>query len=359
MPEYHELLTQTLGEESPEENIRLEAAIKLSDYLERIGFENVFSTANGRREFLLELDNHIFMRWLERINGLSRNIYSRSQELYGSGGTPSLLDPPRENKRWLLLQSLESSQRILSRGGDVEQQLEDVALLLGGAINYIHPFIDGNGRTSRIINFMLREDSTADCYRQMTQRLASCDGRKILYNNPETLTSFLNDGAHRKLLQFYEVENLPLIEPDLLIGEPVPDQALGHLSAEARSQARILSGYYDEFGAVACSLIMLKCKLLPEQVDLNEGVGNSVLIDPKNYFSKFNNEHIALAYGLQMQMLIERLLLFIHAIETPEQHPIVLNTRDKPSSIEIGATMTLKDYYQENINHNSQTCRAS
>lgn len=67
------------------------------------------------------------------------------------------MPPEPEDKQPLLEAALNGAKQVLSKEDDPNKGLEDASLIFSGAINYIHPFEDGNGRTSRIVGFLTKE----------------------------------------------------------------------------------------------------------------------------------------------------------------------------------------------------------
>lgn len=97
-----------------------------------------------------------FARWLITLNAKLRGINPALHDFDGEGvalGDPDTIGeedkyiehqpPNQEDKPELLTYVLQASQAL--------PNVQDAALLVAAAINQIHPFRDGNGKTSRLI----------------------------------------------------------------------------------------------------------------------------------------------------------------------------------------------------------------
>lgn len=152
-------------------------------------FEAVFSDEEHKREFIKNLSAEEFLQLLNGINGILRDKkkedWKMDGENVGVGGSVftglEYISPRQEDKAELLEKLLISVKEMSESGKD----LKDVALAISAAINAIHPFIDGNGRTSRFLYFILSENYTSeneDRIRRALSKSASFDGAEFNIN---------------------------------------------------------------------------------------------------------------------------------------------------------------------------------
>jgi hypothetical protein len=156
--------------------------------MERLGAEQLFNTPEDAKSYLETLNYEEFSSLLNRINGLERTIPTEKRKMDGSGyvqmsgtlfGKNVEHQPPRQSDREPLMQAaFEAAQNAPTP--------EDAALLLGLCINTIHPYEDGNGRTSRLVYTLLQHgyDGTPSDIALYSSLLRNTHGRQIVDLNP-------------------------------------------------------------------------------------------------------------------------------------------------------------------------------
>lgn len=161
---------------------RLTAAI---DFLKRIDVENIVENKEKKSAFIQNISFDEFNGLLLRINGILRKTPTTKREfnagpeleysvkLRTENGEVSYNPPPGSIKMTLLEDSLHALQRM-----DAKHDTYHGALMMGSAINAIHPFDDGNGRTARFISMLIA---------------SSKDNFVAHLSNPEVLQSFIEN----------------------------------------------------------------------------------------------------------------------------------------------------------------------
>jgi Fic/DOC family len=172
-------LTQTANIETLPHTVRL---------MERLGAEQFFDTPKDAKSYLETLNYTEFSSLLNRINGLERSIPTEKRKMDGYGyvemsgmlfGKNIEHQPPRQSDRGPLMQAaFEVAQNATTP--------EDAALLLGLCINAIHPYEDGNGRTSRLVYMLLQHgyNGTPSDIALYSSLLKNTGGRQIVDLNP-------------------------------------------------------------------------------------------------------------------------------------------------------------------------------
>lgn len=136
---------------------RTEQGQSLIHYLDKVHAERTLGKPGERQKFLSSLTTEEGIDWMTRINGIvmEKPISQRAMDgasyvaLQGMGQTAADYIPPRPERRLQLMKEIIEAIKDIS-------DPKDQAYALGIAINLIHPFNDGNGRTSRIVSSLIR-----------------------------------------------------------------------------------------------------------------------------------------------------------------------------------------------------------
>jgi hypothetical protein len=260
MPEKFENIPQTIE--------RGERADYLVDFLDRINAENILSSEETKREFVKNISFEDFNGWIVRVNGMLRSIPIKERSLDGKDvalvpdpGQVSELEkavvgerkpeyPPREaDKEELLKEMFKLAQKMEAQGAS----LQDIALLFSSGINAIHPFMDGNGRTSRLLNYLVNTDYTGSKEQaDFLKKLLGEKGRLLVNIDPgdakDSVTNYilcnqLNiDPENRNLPRELSQANSKEVEEK--IKEKVPQEVLP-------SFERYILDEEDDFGFFA------------------------------------------------------------------------------------------------------------
>jgi hypothetical protein len=182
------------------------------NFLKRIDFENIVEDNEKKDDFIKNISFDKFNDLLLRINGLLRDI-STSKREFNAGKEARYMaqikneegqviyNPPlTEDKIKLLHESLDALKRMIIKG-----ERYDGAVMMGAAINAIHPFEDGNGRTSRVISTLLA---------------SSKNEFKAIDPNPEIIQPlieiYLHDVTYNlKATRIKEIGNNEIIFPEM------------------------------------------------------------------------------------------------------------------------------------------------
>jgi hypothetical protein len=334
---------------SPAQDPSQRGQVQVTEWLDRNNAAELLAAPEARRQFILGLSNETFQQWLIDINGAVRGVEPQAGELDGVGvEVASMMPPEDEDKHALLGHTLDAAKQILTREQDPEASLEDVSLLLGGAINYIHPFNDGNGRTARIAGLLIREGydggSEAQAQVEAVSRNGN-DGRKVFQNAPAGITKWLNHAvAMRHKPEKASQWPVHIQIDDGVAGENIDEKVLEHINPTLRSALqRVLRD--PDFGHLAASKIMLERGVVPEGTEIQEYEGRSFAwTDADTYFAKFSDQDIEAMLQESRGMRYDRIMLFIAAMTDPESFSI-----ETPDS----HARNLRDYYADRVNNHS------
>jgi len=164
-------------------------------------FETVFSDEEHKREFLENLSAEEFSQLLNGLNGILRNKKKEDWEMDGETvalesmfwGTGYV--PPRQEDKSALLAEVLSSVKVMSQEG---RDLKDVALVVSASLNAIHPYLDANGRTSRMIYLLLTKGFNAETKKEF-QAVLSESGRDRVNIDPGLIQGEITDLIKKEL----------------------------------------------------------------------------------------------------------------------------------------------------------------
>lgn len=186
VPEEKPSLKNQLDPELSSRESRSEHAVSL---LSKLNADSVFDSPEHKEEFLKELTYDEIKRIGLLVNDVTRG--KKSSKDFDGGNVlvqgnmtadTSWVEylPPREADKNELLSLILTESRNLSP--------EDAGLLLGLGINAVHPFADGNGRSSRLMYTLLAEgyDGSPES-KERIQNILSEEGRKYVDLNPDRI----------------------------------------------------------------------------------------------------------------------------------------------------------------------------
>lgn len=138
-----------------------------------------FSNLENRIEFIESLSATDILDILRHINARMRDLIPREgQNSHDAGGyLPMLGTPPATEKPLAFKAGFETIQQYLTSSTDTnEEKLKGAGMAMEALIIWVHPFNDGNGRTSRFMAKFI-EDGTTDIDRLVAE---TADGNNRL-----------------------------------------------------------------------------------------------------------------------------------------------------------------------------------
>lgn len=158
--------------------------------MSRIRAEEVFANPEAIRSFIDDLQYPQFEGYLNRINGICREIGTNIRQMEGgayideniAGYSIGAYTPPAPGHiKPLMTKAFEALK--------TNRNTEQGATMLGLAINAIHPYNDGNGRTSRFAYSLLTRgyDGSSDDQSFYTDLLVNTEGQSIVDLNPRNV----------------------------------------------------------------------------------------------------------------------------------------------------------------------------
>lgn len=227
--------------------------------MDRLHGEEIFATPEVSKEFLDSLSFEEFTKWTDMLNGMAREIPAPQRGMKGTGhitetsflhGSGVAYRPPADSDRVpLMKEAFERSKKV--------SDSEKAGLLLAFTVNAVHPYDDGNGRTSRMLYSLLAHgyDGSLGDKEYFTSLLENTKGREVVDLNPSRqhidyvlANRMAKAAAAEKGLE----EPLPTYVFDgyngAFVNEQSPDQlTVGpNISSEAREKLHfvMMDGYF-------------------------------------------------------------------------------------------------------------------
>jgi len=318
---------------------RAERADYLVEFLDRINAERVLSSEETKRDFIENSSFDDFKAWIVRFNGMLRSIPIKERGLDGKDvalvPNPEQVNeyerafigerkpeyPPREaDKEELLEEIFELAQKMQEQGAD----LNDIALLFSSGINAIHPFEDGNGRTSRLLNYLVNTDYTGSKEQaDFLKKLLDDEGRLFINIDPgdakDAITNYIRshqlniDSNDRNLPR--DLSQVNSKEVTEKITTKVPQEIL------ADFQRHIL-GQEDDFGFFAVySFLQKKGKLADflTPVQNREGVLRRTDLRAADLIEKLEAGEFSEILEEYWRIKKESVSLLLHGIAEPQK----------------------------------------
>ena len=148
--------------------------------LEKLGLQERLKTPEERKKLFAGLTDEQYQKMLGYVNSLVRG--KKISYGYGHSAPPMLAVPPREMKDPLMRETFAAVREILAdESATPEVALRLAGLTMGGAVNYIHPYDDGNGRVGRLMHYLMefgteREGVTDDELRALIAKAPLYEG---------------------------------------------------------------------------------------------------------------------------------------------------------------------------------------
>lgn len=164
-------------------------------------FETIFFDEEHKREFIEDLSAEEFSQLLSGLNGILRD--KKKEDWKMDGETVALESmflgtgyvPPRQEEKPELLAEVLQTARAMSHEG---KSMEDIALLISSSLNAIHPYLDANGRTSRMIYLLLTKDLGEEGKKELRAVLSE-NGRDKVNIDPGLIQGEITDLIKKEL----------------------------------------------------------------------------------------------------------------------------------------------------------------
>jgi hypothetical protein len=127
-----------------------------------IASNEALSNGVTRRDFFEHMDEEDFLDMIQKVAALVRTGDDRHQQHFDGDSAGLMLHevPDQREKEALLRETWQTAQTFLhNRNLSDEEALEYSALTVAGGVLYSHPFTDGNGRTSRVLSYLMARGS--------------------------------------------------------------------------------------------------------------------------------------------------------------------------------------------------------
>jgi hypothetical protein len=270
--------------------------------MERLHAEEVFGFPKLSKEFLDSLSFDDFTRWTDMLNGIVREIPISKRGMNGSGhiiegndhlGYGVRYQPPAAADRTLLMREAFERTKAL-------KDPEIAGLELAFAVNAIHPYDDGNGRTGRMLYSLLARGyaGTDDDKAYYSAILENTKGRDIVNPDPSLvgIDKVLARRAHNKIVKERGInEPIPTYVLDGYNGafanEETPDQLAvsSDISVDARNKLHDV--LMDSPFVATTILTVVPFEQIAQYIKSYDG-GKRVAIDGDSFVASLSEEQI-------------------------------------------------------------------
>jgi hypothetical protein len=174
--------------EKTEEQARAETAEKVVSFLEKTEvYEKLEELLDGQKD---KISFEEFKDLLVRLNGIIRDIPIHERHFDGAQvhveGWMDTYKPPRQKDKEGLLERAYNSTDKVEEG--------DEKYLIPAVINAVHLFVDGNGRTARLLYQLLEKHKSKEEFLIVVEKAMKKDGRYDTFNvNPGLIASQIED----------------------------------------------------------------------------------------------------------------------------------------------------------------------
>lgn len=301
-----------------EKESRTEQAEKVVRFLDRINAFEYVKKILKDEEGVERPDFEQFKDFLTRINGIARDIPIRERRIDGDGvqlsGFVEDVVVPRHEDRENLLQYACEQSRLIDK--------DNLKYLLPAAINAVHLFADGNGRTSRAIHLLLRDYSSKEEFEGELKKALGEDGRFDSFD--------INPGLIGHNLQQEVLKNHGWI-----YNEEYPHGALGPIKAGIASvEVRVLEKEHPSYEA-ARELFKLAADngrqvLTAIYMEIGDEVSNlmseygdekTLLLSPKKTLQSLSPEQWQKITDNFYQLKKEQVETLVNIFTYPEEYP--------------------------------------
>ncbi len=157
---------------------RVTDSLTLLTGVERI-FDGVdLSSPVARADFLRNATVQSIESVLLQINALSRGL---AESEYDMGRLMTIATPELEDKQPLLQEAIDCAKIILDKG-DPQESFILATLAISSILQDIHPFKDGNGRTSRLFTYLMVFGGEQEDYAEKLSSIVnSRTGGRLIY----------------------------------------------------------------------------------------------------------------------------------------------------------------------------------
>lgn len=327
---------------------KLETGKKVFEFLDRTKFLDVRKSDEQFDEWLQKLSYEDYTNYLSRLNGILREVPIKKRAVDGSGvevsfgmeGDISYLPPSAEQKDGLMRESFAALKQIPDN--------EDRALLTYYALQAIHPYSDGNGRTGRLLHEIISEKGKDLTEEKLSEMLdhnkeghsGNGQGRDIFaekvlepkkayyYINREIAKDFLGGNFLDEYGEIYYSgsvgmgnvpENINIRKQEKDVAEKIiGENEVDNFSFAGLSILKLLQ---ENGKLISCRYEITR--LVHDSIVIPEDIGKKVLaINNKKFESELTEEDVKRLIEIHKDIKIRFIREIIDIFKNPDKHQI-------------------------------------
>lgn len=158
--------------EISDDDLRQKQVEKIVNFIQKVGAYEYFQSLLSKPDGAQEVSFDQFMGFIIRINGIARDIPISERKTDGRGVYLSGYDEAQ-------VPNHDDKEKILKEVFDVIDKVkrEELPFLIPAAVNAVHLFADGNGRTSRVLHLLLTKFDNFEDFLRGLESAVGIDGR--------------------------------------------------------------------------------------------------------------------------------------------------------------------------------------
>lgn len=295
-------------------------AVDVVDGLKGKSIAEVFSNEEAKREFLSTMTDQDFVSFISGVNGIilgkNKDSWGLSEEgVHLAGCFETIVPPHPKDKPELIRHIMNATQRMNADG----RGLSDIALMVSVTINSVHPWQDGNGRTTRVLYSLITENEK-EVSKDEIIRLLSEDGRDMLTTDSRAISvPLMNIVQADSGIDFHGLYS------------EVPTAKFSYKTGVEESQKEQVAQIYkasDESRTLSIAVM----SFLRERTDRNsffrEFPGGRIVVEFDKLISTLESEGIEAFLLCYWEVKKSSVDLLIDCIENPDKEKYKIKSKD-------------------------------
>jgi hypothetical protein len=338
---------------------KLETSKKVFEFLDRTKFLDIRKSDEQFDEWLQKLSYEDYTNYLTRLNGILREVPIKKRAIDGGNVELSSQRGDVSHAEYLPPSVEQKSDMMKEIFGALKQisNNEDRALLIYYALQAIHPYSDGNGRTGRLLHELISENGKQLTQASLSELLdhdskgheGTGEGRQVFSNKvlePEEAYLYINHELTRDFLGKDFPNEYGSITA--LVGKGgqavLPESLKKQLSLQESILTEKILGesnvrYFPFSGIVLMKLLGQNQELQKYQSEGNLRLTNAeisedngkkcIFVNAIKMYSDFTSDHVKQLFEIHKEVKSKFIQTMIDIFTNPENHQVKTKKGEK------------------------------